>query len=87
MQPTQLLVSSIIDFAERNHPNSEIVTRRCEPGAGIHRETYAQMAARSKRLANALHRLGVVKGTRVATLVCGWRTALRAAGGGAVTHA
>ncbi len=38
--------------AERHHGDSEIVSRRVE--GDIHRYTYRELAARSRRMANAL---------------------------------
>jgi 3-(methylthio)propionyl---CoA ligase len=66
MMDLPLLVSSLIDFAERHHGDAEIVSRRVE--GDLHRYTYADAAKRSRRVANALDRLGVAEGARVATL-------------------
>ncbi len=66
MQDKPLLISSLIDFAAQYHSDSEIVSRTVE--GPIHRYTYVEAQARSKRLANALQRLGVELGDRVATL-------------------
>jgi fatty-acyl-CoA synthase len=51
-------------------PSTELVTRR--PDKSIHRTTYGEWHARVQKLANALVRLGVKPGDRVATL--GWNT-------------
>jgi acyl-CoA synthetase (AMP-forming)/AMP-acid ligase II len=66
MMDMPLLVSSLIDFAERHHGDAEIVSRRVE--GDLHRYTYADAARRARRVANALDRLGVPEGARVATL-------------------
>ncbi len=66
MQQRPLLISSLVDYADRFHGEREIVSR--DPGGAFHRTTYAQIAARAKRLANALATLGAQPGDRVATL-------------------
>ncbi|WP_342119408.1 3-(methylthio)propionyl-CoA ligase [Pseudoduganella sp. OTU4001] len=66
MQEQQLLISSLLEHALRSHPQSEIVSRTCE--GPIHRTTYGEMGRRAARVANALARLGVMHGERVATL-------------------
>jgi len=66
MQDQPLLISSLIDFAGRHHHEAEIVSRRVE--GDLHRYTYADAAKRSRRVANALDRLGLSFGDRVATL-------------------
>ena len=66
MQSQPLLISSLIDFAERHHGDAEIVSRRVE--GDIHRYTYRDVAARSRRVANALDALKLAFGDRVATL-------------------
>ena len=66
MQSQQLLISSLIDFAARNHGDSEVVSRRVE--GDIHRANYKQVAARSRQVANALDRWKLDFGDRVATL-------------------
>ena len=65
-----LLVSGIIEHAERYYAGEELVSRRVE--GGIHRYTYRDAAARMRRLANALAALGVEAGDRLATLA--WNT-------------
>ena len=66
MQDTPLLISGLLDYAERHHPDVEIVSR---DGDGMeHRYGYAQAARRARRLASALHGAGVRPGDRVATL-------------------
>jgi hypothetical protein len=49
MQSQQLLISSMIDFAERHHSEGEIVSRRVE--GDIHRCTYKDIAKRSRKVA------------------------------------
>ena len=66
MQERPLLISQLIDFAERFHGDGEIVSRRVE--GDIHRYTYADAALRSRQVANALDRLNVLIGERVGTL-------------------
>ncbi len=66
MQNQPLLVSSLIEFAERHHGDAEIVSRRVE--GDIHRYTYRDLSARAKRLANALDGLDLKAGDRVASL-------------------
>ena len=66
MMDRPLLVSSVIDYAAEVFPDVEIVSQTIE--GGLHRYGYAQARRRIARLANALLRLGVREGDRVATL-------------------
>ncbi|EED66698.1 3-(methylthio)propionyl-CoA ligase [Comamonas testosteroni] len=66
MQSQPLLISSLIEFAARNHADGEIVSRRVE--GDIHRYTYKELAARSRQLANKLDAMGLAQGDRVASL-------------------
>jgi acyl-CoA synthetase (AMP-forming)/AMP-acid ligase II len=66
MQQRPLLISSLIEYAATWHGEREIVSR--DPEGRIHRSDYSQVAARAKRVANALEALGVGQGERVATL-------------------
>ncbi len=66
MQSQQLLISSLIEFAERHHGDGEIVSRRVE--GDIHRYTYKDVAKRSRQVAKALDGLNVPLSDRVATL-------------------
>ncbi len=66
MQSQPLLISSLIDHAERHHASAEIVSRRVE--GDLHRYTYRHAHARARQLANALRHLGIARGDRVATL-------------------
>ena len=65
MQDHPLTLSHVLWRVERLFRNVEVVTKREE---GLHRYTYGDMAPRVHRLANALARLGVRPGDRVATL-------------------
>ena len=66
MQQQSLLISSLIDFAERHHGDGEVVSRRVE--GDIHRYTWSDVARRSRQVANALDALKLAQGDRVATL-------------------
>jgi 3-(methylthio)propionyl---CoA ligase len=66
MQDQALLISKLIEFAERNHPDGELVSRRVE--GDVHRCTYRDAAARARRVANALDTMGLAFGDRVGTL-------------------
>jgi fatty-acyl-CoA synthase len=66
MMDRPLLISAIARHAERMHPHREIVSITSDQPR--HRYTYAQAFARSRKLANALRRLGLEQGDRVATL-------------------
>ena len=66
MQQQSLLISSLIEFANRHHGDGEVVSRRVE--GDIHRYTWADVANRSRQMANALDGLKLAQGARVATL-------------------
>jgi acyl-CoA synthetase (AMP-forming)/AMP-acid ligase II len=66
MQNRPLLTSSLVDYASTWHGGREIASR--DPEGTIHRSTYAEVAARAKRVANALDALGAKSGDRIATL-------------------
>ena len=69
MQDQPLMISSLIEFAARHHRDAEIVSRRVDSTQGeLHRYTYAGAAARARRVANALDRLGLTFSDRVGTL-------------------
>jgi fatty-acyl-CoA synthase len=71
MMDNPLLISGIIEHAVSSHPNSEIVSRRCENdgiGNQIHRYTMKDAAKRSKQIANALIKMGANPSDRIATL-------------------
>ncbi len=66
MQQQHLLISSLIDFADKHHGDSEIISRRVE--GDIHRSNWASVAARSRQVAHALDTSGLVLSDRVGTL-------------------
>jgi 3-(methylthio)propionyl---CoA ligase len=66
MQSQPLLISSLIDFAERHHGDVEIVSRRVE--GDIHRYSWKQVATRARQVANALDGMNLLFSDRVATL-------------------
>jgi acyl-CoA synthetase (AMP-forming)/AMP-acid ligase II len=66
MQQRPLLISTLIDYAAGYHADREIVSR--DPEGAFHRSNYGAVAARAKRVANALQALGTNHGERVATL-------------------
>jgi fatty-acyl-CoA synthase len=66
MQQQSLLISSLIEFANRHHGDGEVVSRRVE--GDVHRYTWADVANRSRQMANALDGLKLAQGARVATL-------------------
>ncbi len=66
MQQQSLQISSLIDFAARHHADGEVVSRRVE--GDIHRYTWADVALRSHRVANALDAMQLGQSDRVATL-------------------
>jgi 3-(methylthio)propionyl---CoA ligase len=66
MQNQPLLISSLIDFAERHHGGVEIVSRRIE--GDIHRYTWRDVAVRSRQVAHALDDMKLLFSDRVATL-------------------
>lgn len=70
MQDRPLLISALLEHAERYHPKVEIVSATCE--GPIVRSNYAKLGKRARQLAEALQRLGVKPGDRVATLA--WNT-------------
>ena len=66
MQNQPLMISSLIEFAQRHHGEGEVVSRRVE--GDIHRCTYTQIASRARRIANALDAMELAFSDRVATL-------------------
>jgi len=66
MQNQPLLLSSLLQHADRFHGVTEIVSRTVE--GPIHRYTYQDAARRARKLADALRRRGVGPSDRVATL-------------------
>ena len=66
MMDVPLLISDLIRFADRNHGDTEIVSKTAE--GGTHRYTYRDAHGRAKRLAKVLQALGVKMGERVGTV-------------------
>ena len=66
MMQQPLLISTLLVHAERHHGDQEVVSRRVE--GDIHRTTYRELAARSRKMAHALASIGIKSGDRVATL-------------------
>ncbi|MGA7192422.1 MAG: long-chain fatty acid--CoA ligase [Anaerolineales bacterium] len=64
MMDYQLTLTPLLERARRLFPKKEIVTKA---GPNLERITYGQMTERVARLANALEKLGVHRGDRVAT--------------------
>jgi fatty-acyl-CoA synthase len=88
MMTMPLIVSSILEHAERYHGDTEIVSRT--HGGSLHRYTYAEAHLRARKTANALKTLGVQEGDRIGTLAWnGYRhfeLYYAISGMGAVTH-
>jgi fatty-acyl-CoA synthase len=88
MQNQPLLISSLLTHAERHHGDQQVVSRRVE--GDIHRYTYRELAARSRRMAKALAALGVKAGDRVGTIAWNGYRHLElyyaVSGSGAVLH-
>jgi len=70
MMDYQLTLTPLLERAQRLFPKKEIVTKA---GPGLERFTYKQMYERVGRLSNALAKLGVKSGDRVATFA--WNNA------------
>ncbi len=66
MQDRPLLISDLIEFADRHHASGEIVSRRVE--GDIHRYHWSDVAKRARRIANALDRMKLAAGDRIATI-------------------
>jgi len=88
MMDMPLLISSMLQHADRHHGETEIVSKNVD--GSVHRYTYRQAHARARRLANALEALGVQGHDRIATLAWnGFRhfeIYYAVAGSGAVIH-
>ena len=88
MQVQPLLISSIIRYAARHHCRAEVVSKLAD--GSLHRSNYAEVERRSRRLAQALGRLGVKLGDRVGTLAMNGHRHLECyygiSGMGAVCH-
>jgi acyl-CoA synthetase (AMP-forming)/AMP-acid ligase II len=89
MQDAPLNLAYVLEHAARFHGQVEIVTRLVEDGS-IHRYTYAESLRRTKKLANALKRLGLRFGDRIGTMAWNTHRHLEAwyaiAGQGAICH-
>jgi fatty-acyl-CoA synthase len=70
MMSKPLLISEQIEFAARFHAAGEIVTRTVE--GPIVRSSWGEVARRARKLANALQKMGIQRGDRVATIA--WNT-------------
>jgi fatty-acyl-CoA synthase len=70
MQEWPLVCHKIIDYAARQHPNREVVSRSIE--GPITRSTWREVRARSLKVAQLLAREGFQPGDRIATLA--WNT-------------
>jgi fatty-acyl-CoA synthase len=70
MQDGHLSIASLLRHGSKVHATSEIATWT---GSGSRRETFAQLGARSARLANALRELGITGDQRVGTFM--WNNA------------
>lgn len=88
MMQQPLLISNLLKHAERHHGEREIVSRRAE--GDLHRTSYAELAVRARRLANAIEAHGIGFGDRVATLAWNGYRHLElyyaVSGSGAVLH-
>ncbi len=88
MMNQPLLISSLLTHAERHHGDQQVVSRRVE--GDIHRCTYRELAARSRRMAKALAALGLQAGERVGTIAWNGYRHLElyyaVSGSGAVLH-
>lgn len=89
MQNQPLLLSSLLQHADRFHSATEIVSRTVE--GPIHRQMYSDAARRARKLADALARWGVKRSDRVATLAWNnfrhFEIAHAVTGMGAIWHA
>ena len=66
MMDTQLMISNLMKSADRNYASREIVSVTADNPR--HRYTFRDAFRRTRQLANALQRLGLEMGDRVATL-------------------
>jgi len=88
MMDTPLLISGLLQHADRHHADAEIVSKTVD--GSVHRYTYRDAHARARKLAGALQRLGVQPGERIATLA--WNSSRHfeiyyaVAGSGTVIH-
>ena len=66
MQDWPLRVTQLVDHAEREHGDTEIVSAWAD--GGVTRTNWRDVARDARRMAQALERLGIKRGDRVATL-------------------
>ncbi len=66
MMDFPLTLAHVFERARRYFPKTEVVSRR--PDKSLHRTTFGELQLRVQKFANALLRLGVKPGDRVATL-------------------
>ncbi|MEH7222691.1 long-chain fatty acid--CoA ligase [Bacillus sp. JJ1566] len=87
MMNVPLLVSSMLERAERYFPKKTVISRT---SSGIVTHTYKEIGERTRRLSSALEKIGVNKGDRVGTLAWNHHRHLEAyfaiPGIGAVLH-
>ena len=62
----QLLISSLIDYAGRNHSSTEVVAT--DSSGAVHRTNWGEIRSRSMQLSSALLQQGIRPGDRVATI-------------------
>lgn len=88
MMHRPLRIADILDFASEVHGTAGITSSTVE--GGRHHATYRQLAGRARQLGNALTRLGIAHGDRVATLAWNgyrhWELYYAVSGMGAVIH-
>jgi len=88
MMQQPLLISALLQHAERHHGDQWLVSRRVE--GDVHRYTYRDLAQRARRMAQAMASLGVQVGQRVGTLAWNGYRHLElyyaVSGSGAVLH-
>jgi fatty-acyl-CoA synthase len=65
MMKGNLLISSMIERAERFFPKKEVISRT---STGIQRFTYAEIGERTRKLASRLKEFGIEKGDKIGTL-------------------
>lgn len=61
---TPLLLTSMMERAEKYFPQKEVISRTA---SGIHRFTYKEIGERTRRLASALTKIGLKKGDKIGT--------------------
>ncbi len=67
MQNNPFNLAQLLEFAGKYHPTQKVITRRVEDDQ-IVEHTYREVLARSKKLANALKKLGVQHGDCIGTI-------------------